>query len=137
MIEIKLLEMLGFIDNGYNQFMFLNFRGYKISYFLRNNKLYLLKKEAVPRGEYVNEIDIQDCENKKTRLMWLLLQELIKLNGYTDFGKDYTYEVKSLLVQMFLSNTYKIDVSRHTSGNQFEMAKSRYLKIKSEVKKDV
>ena len=137
MIEANLLKMLGFKTNEFNQFMFLNFRGYKISYFFYNKKLYLLKKESTSKGEYISEINLQNCKNKKTRLVWLLLQELIRLNDYTDFGKYYTYEIQSLLVQMILSNTYKIDVSRHTSGNQFEMAKSRYLKIKSEVKKDV
>lgn len=132
MTTLEITEALLFeTHKGNANCKYLDFRGFRISYI---DRFYLQRKEATSRGAYVQEINILDCTNKKTKATWYLIRELLELSKNKDWDIEYIDVVQKLLVEMFFNNSTKVRDDGRYSGNQYDMAKESYTKIKEDYK---
>lgn len=113
----------------------LNFNGFRISYNETNDTFMLMTKEATSYGAYVGECEIEDVTNKRTKTAWLTITEAQKIfNEHEYMGFDYALHIISLLIQMYFCKTYRIKTDNISTGNQYNIAKKSWLRIKEELK---
>ena len=137
MTPLEIIKKLDFLVHKYKPSYVLYFRGYMIEFSKsqKNEGMFIFySKQVVSNGMYVQETNPQECKNKKAKSTWYLIQELLELSKNKDWNIEYINVVQNLLLEMFFNNSTKVKDDGTYSGNQYNMAKERYIKIKEALK---